>query len=906
MNSSLIAPYKSIGLFLDSNPPYFFSAGLKSFIAVSTHHSYKIYKLPDLKIKLLGPHFPHKIRAIAAHNDFLYISVKSQILQISYYHIQRKFDSEGSSLEKLLILGDFLIASDRDSTIFLWEIREEKPLFRMKISFEILDLLHPMTYLNKILVIGKRNCELFNIKTCEKVYSFTETFQNLYKISANSENSQENHNEISCVKGSPSLHIIAIGFTSGLIALHNLKTDENLFSFTQENAVIALAFSQQEIPLLASSDLKGTINVWALNEKSLFSKLANFHKKAVNFLEFLPNELVLVSGADNELLQWKFDDLYEDKFRIIRKRAGPQNPIKKLRFFGEDSLHLLASSNSDTSELWDISLLNECQNLVFSQKINRTLSKRHYDTETQFKLNEILDFDFSANRAKEWGSLLTCHNYSCKPCVWSIEDHSIVKKPIEIFEDKAKNDDSLNFITAVSVTNCGNFAVLGLKSGFIAKINMESGVFQSEFQGHVTAISSLKVNHYNKFLLSLDEEGHLFFWDFFSGRLEEKRQISPKPLRIEMSNFSNLFLLIFEDFSLEIWDLFTKGKSRKFTGHKAAITEAKFLSNNKFVISASLDQSLKIWDVLTGVLINDIAVEKTIVSFDLSSDGEIMASVFQNSNEINLWHVLIGIRPWGNKEKVQVKFMSQINDFSKKTQGKIKKIGEISQEFEENEASEEIKGKSEVDRKRFYAKNEEISTEIEIEEDFEGKFDKNREISTFFEFTEIPEGKWLPLVHLDAIKEKNKPKIVEKSQVKIPFFLDLEKKEEIKEEIKEKIVKENKEKSRVFTLQKEKFMEKSTVLENFLEKNEEIDDFSEIFRYLKTLNPASFEFEFRRNFFGNQEKIGKMLGFFEEILDNSEEFDIKQVFFRSFLNVFFVFMVFFSFLPYFFRSLERI
>ena len=64
MEQSLLKPYKSIGLFLDNNPGHIYNAGEKSFLVHSCEHSYKIFSLPDLKIKLLGPHLNCPISAV--------------------------------------------------------------------------------------------------------------------------------------------------------------------------------------------------------------------------------------------------------------------------------------------------------------------------------------------------------------------------------------------------------------------------------------------------------------------------------------------------------------------------------------------------------------------------------------------------------------------------------------------------------------------------------------------------------------------------------------------------------------------------------------------------------------------------------------------------------------------------
>lgn len=74
-------PYKTIGTFLDTKRPSLFSAGKKNFLAVSTNNCYKVYKMPEMKIRLLGPHFEPKIRFIlGGSGNKLYIALKNKIL----------------------------------------------------------------------------------------------------------------------------------------------------------------------------------------------------------------------------------------------------------------------------------------------------------------------------------------------------------------------------------------------------------------------------------------------------------------------------------------------------------------------------------------------------------------------------------------------------------------------------------------------------------------------------------------------------------------------------------------------------------------------------------------------------------------------------------------------------------
>ncbi len=83
----LLVPYRSIGLFVDENKPHMYSMGKKAYLLTSTSHSFKLYKMPEMKIKLLGPNLPNKIRAISSHNDNFFIACGNLIYHFEFYHL---------------------------------------------------------------------------------------------------------------------------------------------------------------------------------------------------------------------------------------------------------------------------------------------------------------------------------------------------------------------------------------------------------------------------------------------------------------------------------------------------------------------------------------------------------------------------------------------------------------------------------------------------------------------------------------------------------------------------------------------------------------------------------------------------------------------------------------------------
>jgi WD40 repeat protein len=78
------------------------------------------------------------------------------------------------------------------------------------------------------------------------------------------------------------------------------------------------------------------------------------------------------------------------------------------------------------------------------------------------------------------------------------------------------------------------------------------------------------------------------------------------------SNYSNLFLIVFEDYTMEVWDSTKFKKVRKFTSHSNKINDCFFSKDNKFIFSTSQDKTLKIFEILSGKQINSISLDYAI------------------------------------------------------------------------------------------------------------------------------------------------------------------------------------------------------------------------------------------------------------------------------------------------------
>jgi U3 small nucleolar RNA-associated protein 21 len=92
-------------------------------------------------------------------------------------------------------------------------------------------ILHPSTYLNKVLVSSTQGTmQIWNMRTNQLIYTF-KSFES----------------PITCLTQSPVVDVVAIGLLNGTVLLHNIKMDEKIDTVRQDDRVTAISFRTGKI-----------------------------------------------------------------------------------------------------------------------------------------------------------------------------------------------------------------------------------------------------------------------------------------------------------------------------------------------------------------------------------------------------------------------------------------------------------------------------------------------------------------------------------------------------------------------------------------------------------------------------------------------------------------------------------
>lgn len=101
--------------------------------------------------------------------------------------------------------------------------------------------------------------------------------------------------------------------------------------------------------------------------------------------------------------------------------------------------------------------------------------------------------------------------------------------------------------------------------------------------------------------------------------------------------FSGLLATVTDDFVVRLFDVIALRMVRKFEGHTDRITDLCFSQDGKWLLSSSMDGSLRIWDVILARQIDVIHVEVSITGLSLSPNMEVLATTHVDQNGIYLW-----------------------------------------------------------------------------------------------------------------------------------------------------------------------------------------------------------------------------------------------------------------------------
>lgn len=690
------------------------------------------------------------------------------------------------------------------------------------------------TYLNKIFV-GRQNgwVEIWNISTGKLIYTILPPSPKCGAVTCMQPTRALSLMAISYAEGPLVIHNVLTD--KKVLEVNAGTEDAPVTSISfRSDGIGAGQDGRKDGVMATATESSGDVTFWDLNKGGrIMGVLRSAHnpptqegasvRGGVSKVEFLAGQPVIItSGRDNSLKTWIFDETpFSPIPRILHTRSGHAAPVTCLQFLPSDfdgaeaGNKWLLSGGKDRS-LWGWSLRRDGQSTELSQGNIRkkakkfgildssTLSRGPTTTLDDLKAPEITCIACSLNRDGGMGAM------PGKQVLWQKSQNQ--KKPVnaevsgmtgwESVVTAHKNDSYVRTwfwgrkragrwafqtgdgadVSTVAMSPCGTFAIVGSANGSVDMFNLQSGLHRQRFPSkltpaqarqlklqqlrqadtvvqlqarsatgfapgtgkHTQAVTGIVVDSMNKNVITCSLDGKVKFWEFLTGNLLEEINWAPMTgitgCRYHAAN--DLIAFSCDDNSVRVVDIETKQTIREFWGCQGKINDFIFSNDGRWIVAASQDAIIRVWDLPTGHLIDAIRLEKPCTALAFSTTGEYLAATIEGE---------LGVNIWNNRTLFTHVPTRQISEES---------IQQISGPTASGEGGH---GLLEA------AFDEEVSQEGEEDEVAPPSLDQ---LSTdMMTLSLVPRSRWQTLLHIDLIKQRNKPTEAPKLPEKAPFFL---------------------------------------------------------------------------------------------------------------------------------------
>lgn len=682
---------------------------------------------------LVGPQLPKKIRALASYRDYTFAAYGNDIAVFKRAHQVATWSRHNAKVNLLLLFGEQILSVDVGGNMFMWAFKGIQqnlaPIGHVMLEdkFSPSCIMHPDTYLNKVILGSEEgSLQLWNISTKKKLYEFKG-----WKSS------------ICCCVSSPALDVVAVGCADGTIHIHNIRYDEEIvtFSHSTRGAVTALSFSTDGQPLVASGGSSGVISIWNLEKRRLQSVISEAHDSSIISLHFFANEPVLMSSsADNSIKMWIFDTSDGDP-RLLRFRSGHSAPPLCISFYA-NGRHVLSAGQDRAFRLF--SVIQDQQSRELSQRHVTKRAKKLRVKEEEIKLKPVIAFDFAEIRERDWCNVVTCHMDTAQAYVWRLQNFVLGE---HILKPCPENQSP---VKACAISACGNFAVLGTAGGWIERFNLQSGISRGSYVdlserrscAHDGEVVGVACDSTNTLMISAGYHGDIKVWDFKGRELKSRWEIGCAVVKIVYHRSNGLLATATDDLVIRLFDVVALRMVRKFEGHIDRVTDLCFSEDGKWLLTSSMDGTLRIWDVILARQIDAIHVDVSVTALSLSPNMDVLATTHVDQNGVYLW-----------VNQTMFSGSSNIDSYASGKEVVSVKLPSVSS----TEGSHKDSEKPDLNHLQF-------------RDDFQNPH-FHEKIPDLVTLSLLPKSQWQSLINLDIIKIRNKPIEPPKKAEKAPFFL---------------------------------------------------------------------------------------------------------------------------------------
>ncbi|KAJ2550053.1 rRNA-processing protein utp21 [Coemansia sp. RSA 1933] len=731
--SRLFEPYRALGYITNGIPHSIQYRGQSVYLTTGIGRTYHVYDAEKINLLFVGPRFDADVSSVLSIGETTYVASGGRIAACR--RGKRTHDLEAvdrGEITGLMQFGDQILAISEDNAVVVWSWKTGEVFTELEFAaetFQVTSVVHPSTYVNKIVVgSAQGTMQVWNIQSRRCLYEFK-------GFGAG----------ITCMEQTPVIDVVAVGLLDGRIVLHNVKQDRTVMQVAQEGRVTAIAFRTDQTATMASAGAEGDLALWDLDTRRLVHVMQGAHDGHIGAADFVVGQPVLVtSSADNSVKEWIFDG-HDGVPRLLRQRSGHYAAPQMIRYHDPEGRSILSAGRD--RELRLFSVVRDEQNVELSQGSLGREARAKRVRVGDLRLPAITQFASNPVMGKDWDDALTCHQGSGAAHTWSVGRRALGRYTVQTADGTGAR--------AVAISACGNYGFLGAASGAVEMVNMQSGLWRRTFAGHSRAVTGVQTDACNREVYTAALDGTVRAWDFATGAELRSLDLGSAAARVVLHRDGALLACVCDDACVRVVDVAAWRVVRRFAGHSNRITDAAFSSDGRWIVTGSLDRTIRTWDLPTGHMVDWFRVESVPVSLALSPTGDFLATAHMDS---------VGIFLWASRAQFADVTLRQISP------------GAADEEAEAVVAMPTTSSAGPADDAHAHAhahaqQGEEGPDHADADADADVYISAERLTENMVTLSGQPRSKWQTLLNLAVIKKRNAPQKPPQAPEQAPFFL---------------------------------------------------------------------------------------------------------------------------------------
>lgn len=397
----------------------------------------------------------------------------------------------------------------------------------------------------------------------------------------------------------------------------------------------------------------------------------------------------------------------------------------------------------------------------------------------------------------------------------------------------------------------------GYSTGDVERFNIQSGLHRQHYGGtktaHKTCVRGVHSDSLNQTVLSGDLDGTVKIWNFAG---EAKYPIAKLTLPSGVALFrahaeSGMLAIALDNYDVCVLDCETKSVIRKFSGHTARITDVTFSPDSRWLITASMDCSVKVWDIPSTYMVDHFCFETPCISMTMSPTGDFLATAHVSN---------LGIFTWANKSLFTHVPLRSIDPNSEPPPIDLPSMSE-----------------------NDVAKDDENN--LTIDEDDDTYKSPHQIAQNLITMSTLVASRWQNLLSLDVVKARNRPKVPIHTPKHASFFLPTVAGLDFQFDTSNAAATAAKPNGESTKLIMPESYSNLTAFGRLLDESAKTDKFIKCVEHITALSPSMIDFELKSldpHSGGNLKVVIQFMKMIEYMFDSNLNFELAQ----SYLGVF--------------------